>query len=69
MTKIRKALVLSLVAVVFFNTVPMADGQTKFSTWFRERVGERTAKDAAKAQADAKWQLCSAALRQGRSHV
>jgi hypothetical protein len=33
----------------------MADGQTKFSTWFRERVGERKAKDEAKAGEDAKW--------------
>ena len=31
-------------------------GQAKFLTWFRQRVGERKAKDADQAKDDAKWQ-------------
>jgi hypothetical protein len=31
-------------------------GQTKFWAWFRERIGERPAKDVEKAKQDAKWQ-------------
>lgn len=56
MIKSRKSLVLVLIGVLLINSGPAAMGQTRFFLWFRERIGERTAKDAEKVKQDAAWQ-------------
>lgn len=80
MTKFHRAVALLLVSVMLTSTSPIADGQTKFSLWFRERVGEKTAKDANKAKEDALWQKrhfatprakasCVAAVKKSKCYV
>jgi hypothetical protein len=55
MTRLHRPLLFFFVGIVALSACPVADGQTKFSSWFRERVGERKAKDEAKAKEDATW--------------
>ena len=56
MTRLHRSFFFFLVGFMLLSVCPLADGQTKFSLWFRERIGERKAKDKVQAKADAKWQ-------------
>ena len=55
MIRVHRPFFFFFVGVMLLSVCPIADGQTKFSLWFRERAGERKAKDEAKADEDAKW--------------
>ena len=55
MIRVHRPFFFFFVGVILLSACPVADGQTKFSLWFRERVGERKAKDEAKAGQDVKW--------------
>ncbi len=56
MTRIQRTFVLFLVGSILIGDVSSAFGQLKFFVWFRERIGERQAKVADQAKADAEWQ-------------
>jgi hypothetical protein len=56
MTTIQRAFVFLLVASMVTVDFTEASGQLKFFTWFRERIGERKAKEPDKAKEDSEWQ-------------
>jgi hypothetical protein len=55
MRHVRGPVVFFFAGVFLLSACPVADGQTKFALWFRERVGERTSGDEAQAKEDAAW--------------